>query len=109
MIVLDWLKKLFVRNEPVETTKEENTLYEIHCHQCDNVFMSGGLLLQGICGDFSLLMLCRECPSCGSYRIMPVMFEDDEFKVKNYHRYWERLEREAKKKEERRKKGNSNS
>ena len=52
MIVLDWLKKLFVRNEPVETTKEENTLYEIHCHQCDNVFMSGGLLLQGICGDF---------------------------------------------------------
>ena len=108
MIVLDWLKKLFVRNEPVETAKEEKTMYEIHCHHCDNVFMSGGLLLQGIYGDFSLLMLCRECPSCGSHKIMPVMFEDDEYHVKSYHRYWERLEREAKMKEVKRLKSQSN-
>ena len=108
MNVLDWLKRLFARMAPVETAKEEKPMYEIHCHQCDNVFMSGGLLLEGICSDFSLLMLCRECPSCGSYRIMPVMFEDDEFKVKSYHRYWERLEREAKMKEEKRLKSQSN-
>ena len=48
MIALDWLKKLFVRNAPVETAKEEKTTYEIHCHKCDNRFMSGGILLDGL-------------------------------------------------------------
>lgn len=101
MIVLDWLKKLFAKNTPVETTEEENTMYEIHCHQCDNVFMSGGILSRGFY-DYSLLMFTRVCPKCGSHRIMPVMFEDSEFHVKSYHSYWERLEDEAKKKEEKR-------
>lgn len=55
MIVLDWLKKLFVRNEPVETTKEENTLYEIHCHHCDNVFMSGVCCCRGFTVIFRFL------------------------------------------------------
>lgn len=107
MIVLDWLKKLFAKNTPVEKAEEKNTMYEIHCHQCDNVFMSGGILSDGGC-NFSLLMLTKVCPKCGSHRIMPVMFEDDEFNVKNYHRYWERLEREAKMKEEKRLKSQSN-
>ena len=107
MNVLDWLKRLFARMAPVETAKEEKPLYEIHCHQCDNVFMSSGILLDGGC-NFSLLMLTRVCPKCGSHRIMPMMFEDDEFHVKSYHSYWERLEREAKMKEEKRLKSQSN-
>ena len=84
MIVLDWLKKLFAKNTPVEKAEEESEKYEIHCHQCDNVFMSGGMLLHGFY-DYSLLMFCRVCPKCGSHRIMPVMFEDSEFHVKSYH------------------------
>lgn len=76
-------------------------MYRIRCHQCDNEFMAGGMLLRGLY-DYSLLMFCRECPNCGSLRIMPEMFEDDELQIENYHCYWEQQEREAKMKEEKR-------
>ena len=73
-------------------------MYRIHCHQCDNEFMAGGMLLRGLY-DYLLLLFCKECPKCGSHGIMPEMFEDDEIKVEEYKDYWER---EAKMKEEKR-------
>ena len=83
--------------------EEENKKYKIHCHQCDNEFMAGGMLLRGFL-DYSLLMFTGVCPNCGGHRIMPVMFEDDEIKVEEYKDYWERA---AKMKEEKRLKSES--
>ena len=81
-----------MKNQPSE---EENTQYEFRCHQCGEVFMDD---IFGYEYPLTPLMLAKpkKCPYCGSVRIMPVMFENDESQAERYQRMWEQEEKKAK-------------
>lgn len=87
-----------MNNQPA---KDENTQYEFRCHQCGKEFMAVGILMDGFASSSFLLIKPKECPNCGSIRIMPVLFEDDKFQVEKYQRMWELKEKNTKKEEKR--------
>ena len=77
-----------------QASEEENTQYAFRCHQCGEVFMDN---IFGYEYPLTPLMLAnpKKCPSCGSVRIMPVMYEDFESQAERYHRMWEQMENKA--------------
>ena len=81
-----------MKNHP---SKEDNTQYEFRCHQCGKEFMAVGMLMDSFASSSFLLIKPKECPSCGSIKVMPVMFEDDGVQVERYQRMWELMERKA--------------
>jgi hypothetical protein len=85
-----------------EEPEEKNPGYQCRCHQCGEEFRAAGVMIEGLAGTRSLLIMPNECPKCGSFKIMPVKYEDDEFHVEGYRRMWERKEVRIKEQEERR-------
>ena len=64
------------KNKPSEKIGEDNTQYEFRCHQCGGDFMAAGIFIDGFASSSILLLNPKECPNCGSKRIVPVLFED---------------------------------
>lgn len=86
------MKGLFSKKKQEEEVKEETPGYQCRCHQCGEEFRAAGVMMEGFAGTRSLLIMPNECPKCGSFKIMPVMYEDDEFHVEGYQRMWEKKE-----------------
>ena len=90
------MKKWFRHEEEPE---EKNPDYLFRCHQCGEEFMAAGVMMEAFACSSFLLIKPKECPKCGSFKIMPVMFDDDEFYVERYQRIWEEKEMRAKEQE----------
>ena len=90
------MKKWFRHEEEPE---EKNPDYLFRCHQCGEEFMAAGVMMEAFACSSFLLIKPKECPKCGSFKIMPVMFDDDEFYVVRYQRIWEEKEMRAKEQE----------
>lgn len=73
----NWLKDLSPKKKPVEEAEEKMPKFEFHCHECGEHFMVAGLVLDNGF-ESNILAFSKKCPNCGSPRIAPVMFEDDE-------------------------------
>jgi ribosomal protein S27AE len=91
------MRKCFRHEEEPE---EKDSEYLCRCHQCGEEFMAIGVMMEGFASVSFLLMRPKECPKCGSFKIKPVMFDDDEFYVERYQRIWEEKEMRAKEQEE---------
>ena len=73
-----WLKNLSPKKKPIEEAEEKIPKFEFHCHECGEHFKVGGLILDNGF-ECKLLANSKTCPNCGSSRIDPLMFEDDDF------------------------------
>lgn len=73
----NWLKDLSLNKKPVEEAKEKLPEFEFQCHECGEHFMVAGLVLDNGF-ESNILALSKKCSNCGSPKIDPVMFEDDE-------------------------------
>ena len=103
VVIWEFLKGLFSKKKQEEDAVEErNPGYQCRCHQCGEEFKAAGVMMEGFPSTNFLLIDPKECPKCGSFKIMPVMFEYSEFHVKGYQRMWERKEIRIKEQEERR-------
>ena len=59
-----------------QPSEERNTRYEFRCHSCGEEYEAAGLFIDGFAASSILLIKPKECPNCGSNRIMPILFED---------------------------------
>ena len=72
-----WLKDMLPKKKPVEEAEEKLPEFEFQCHECGEHFMVGGLVLgDGL--ESKILTFSKKCPNCGSPKVDPVMFENDE-------------------------------
>lgn len=100
--IWDLMKGLFSKKkQEEEAVEEENPGYRCRCHQCGEEFRAAGVMMEGFPSTAFLLLDPKECPKCGSFKIMPVMFEWDGFHVKGYERMWKEKEIRTKEQEER--------
>lgn len=95
------MKGLFSKKKQEEEVEEKSSGYQCRCHQCSEEFRAAGIMMEGIPSRAFLLINPKECPKCGSFKIMPVMFEWDYFHVKGYERMWKEKEARVKEQEER--------
>ncbi len=73
----NWLKDMSPKKKPVEEAEEKIPEFEFHCHECGEHFMVAGLVLDNGF-ESNILAFSKKCPNCGSPKIDPMMFEDDE-------------------------------
>ena len=84
----DWLKGLFIKEEPVAV---ETKPVRFHCHQCGEEYTADKRIIH--LGPQTLMTSSpRECPHCGGYKTMPVMFEEDDIYEEMYQRLWEQYQ-----------------
>ena len=93
------MRKWFRYEEEVE---EKNPDYRCRCHQCGEEFMAVGIMMEGFSCLTFLLIKPKECPKCGSFKIMPVLLEGDDFYVESYERMWKEKELRIREQEKRR-------
>ncbi len=78
-----------------QSSEEKKTRYEFRCHSCGEEFEAAGMLMDSFASFSFFLIDPKKCPNCGSIRIMPVMFENDEFQAERYQSMWEQKEKKA--------------